>query len=324
MTLKTGLAAQFGIKAQADYDTPATVDRFYEFESESIDTDVGIIRVPQLGGGRFLRSDRRKAYIRGAKGSVSMVVMNKGFGLLLEHCIGQNTITGGSANKTHTIIPEANGLQGKALTVQVGRPDSAGTVQPFTFQGCKVTDWELKCAVDDALRLSATFDAKTVVTGTALATLSLPATIEPFIFTEGALTINGSTTFVKGASIKGSNGLFTDRRGLTNTKKEPLAVGSAGITGSLECEFESLTNYAAWVAGTVVANLVLTFTSATIIPTTAAPYSLTITIPAIAYNGKNPAVGGPDVVMQPLEFEALNNGTDPVITVAIVTSDTVS
>lgn len=324
MTLKTGLAAQFGIKAQADYDTPATVDRFYEFESEAIDTDVGIIRMPQLGAGRFLRSDRRKAYIRGARGAASFVVMNKGFGLLLEHCIGQNTVTGAGADKTHTIIPDANALQGKALTVQVGRPDVSGTVQPFTFQGCKVTDWELKCAVDEALKLTATFDAKTVVTNTSLASASYPTALEPFVFTEGALTINGSTTFVKSASIKGANGLATERRGLTLTKKEPLANAIAAITGAIECEFEDLTKYAAWVAGTVVANLVLTFTSATLIPTTAVPFSLTVTIPAIAYNGKNPSVGGPDVVMQPMEFEALNNGTDPVISLVIKTSDTAS
>lgn len=324
MTLKTGLAAQFGIKAQTDYDTPATVDRFYEFESEAIDTDVGIIRMSQLGAGRFLRSDRRKAYIRGARGQATFVVMNKGFGLLLEHCIGQNTVTGAGADKTHTIIPDANALQGKSLTVQVGRPDIAGTVQPFTFQGCKITDWELKCAVDEALKLSATFDAKTVVTNTGLASATYPTTMEPFIFTEGALTINGTTTFVKSATIRGANALATERRGLTNTKKEPLANGIAAITGSLECEFEDLTKYSAWVAGTVVANLVLTFTSATVIPTTAVPFSLTVTIPAIAYNGKNPTVGGPDVVMQPMEFEALNNGSDPVISLVMKTSDTAS
>lgn len=324
MTIKTGLAAQFGVKAQADYDTPATVDRFYEFESEAIDTDVGIIRMSQLGAGRFLRSDRRKAYIRGARGAATFALMNKGFGLLLEHCIGQNTITGGGAAKTHTIIPEANALQGKALTVQVGRPDVSGTVRPFTFQGCKIIDWELKCAVDEALKLSATFDAKTVVTDTALASASYPTGLEPFVFTEGALTIDGSATFVKSFSLKGSNGLATERRGLSGSKREPLAGEIASITGSLECEFESLSNYAAWIAGTVVADLVLTFTSATLIPTTATPFSLTVTLPAIAYNGKNPTVGGPDVVMQPMEFEALNNGSDPVISLVIVTSDTVS
>lgn len=324
MSIKTGIAAQLMAKAESAYGTPVTVDRTYEFVSESLKTDVVKVDGFQIGQGRFLKNDRTKTVVRGASGAIDFIVLNKNFGLLFEHAIGQNTITGASANKTHTIIPDAAALQGKSLTVQVGKPDVAGTVQPFTYEGGKITDWELKCAVDGPLHFICNFDFENVLTATALATASYVATQEMFIFSEGALTIGGTTTFVKDASIKGKNGLNTGRRGLTNTKKEPLATGIVDyLTGNLVCEFESLAAYAAFIAGTQ-AQLILTFTLATVIPTTAVVYSLTITIPKIEYTGESPVVGGPDIVMQNLPFRGLYDGSNAIITIVAVNGDTAS
>lgn len=325
MAIKTGIAAQLMAKAESAYGTPVTVDRTYEFVSEGVKNDIFKIDGKQMGQGRFLKNDRVKTVLRGASGPIEFIVLNKNFGLLLEHAIGQNTVSGGAADKTHTIIPDAAALQGKSLTVQVGRPDVGGTVRAFTYEGGKITEWELKCAVDNALRFIATFDFENVLTATALASASYVATQEMFVFTEGALTIGGTTTFVKEASIKGNNGLVTDRRGLTNTKKEPLARGMGGdyLTGNLVCEFEDLTAYAAWLAGTQ-AQLVLTFTLATVIPTTSTVYSLTITIPKIEYVGDTPNVADEGIVMQARPFRALYDGSNSIITIAILTSDTVS
>lgn len=324
MAIKTGVAGQLMAKAESTYGTPVTVDRTYEFVSEAIDIDIAKVDAPMIGAGRFLKNDRVKTFLRGAGGPIDFIVLNKNFGLLFEHAIGQNTITGASADKTHTIIPDAAALQGKSLTVQVGRPDVGGTVRAFTFEGGKITEWEFKCAVDGPLHFIPVFDFENVLTATALATPSYVATQEMFIFSEGALTIGGTTTYVREASIKGNNGLVTDRRNLGNVKQEPLAQGNPGyLMGNLVAEFSDLTAYAAWLAGTQ-AQLVLTFTLATVIPTTAIPFSLTITIPKIEYTGETPKVGGPDIVMQPRPFRGLYDGTNPIITVAVVTSDTAS
>lgn len=324
MAIKTGIAGQFGIKAESTYGTPVTVDRFYEFVSESIDIDIAKVDAPMIGGGRFQRNDRVKTFLRGAGGPVDFILTNKNFGLLLEHAIGQNTVTGASANKTHTLIPDAAALQGKSLTVQVGRPDVGGTVRAFTFEGGKIKDWELKADVDGPVHFIPNFDFENVLTATALASASYVATQEIFIFTEAALTVGGSAVFAKSISVKVDNGLATDRRGLGNTKREPVAGSWGNVTGQLSGgEFDDLTAYAAWLAGTQ-AQLVLTFTLATVIPTTAAPYSVTVTIPKIEYTGTTPKVGGPDIVGQDLPFRALYDGTNPVYTVAVVTSDTAS
>lgn len=324
MSIKTGIAAQLMGKAESAYGTPVTVDRTWEFVSEALAVDIAKVDGFQMGQGRFLKNDRVKTYIRGAGGPIDFIVLNKNFGLLFEHAIGQNTITGASADKTHTIIPDAAALQGKSLTIQVGRPDVGGTVRAYTFEGGKITSGEFRCAVDGPLHFIPVFDFENVLTATALATASYVATQEMFIFTEGALTIGGTTTFVKDASVKFNNGFDTGRRGLTNTKREPLAQGIVDyLTGSLSCEFEDLSAYAAWLAGTQ-AELVLTFTLATVIPTTATPFSFKITIPKIEYTGETPMAGGPQILMQNRPFRALYDGTNPIWTLAYVTSDTAS
>ena len=83
MAIGTGLSAQLGVKAETTYGTPVVVDRFFEFESEAIAIDIAKVDAPLLGGGRFLRADRTKTFLRGAGGPINFgPVMNKNFGLI--------------------------------------------------------------------------------------------------------------------------------------------------------------------------------------------------------------------------------------------------
>lgn len=320
MVIASGLGAQLGIGEETTYGTPVTVTRFLEFNSEGLEADVGVVESRGLGTGRFLRADREKRYIKAAGGPVEFDVQTKGFGVLFKHCLGSyaNTPVAGS-ERSALITPDANALKGLSLTLQVGKPDVGGVARPFTYEGGKVVDWQLKCALDEALKLAVTFDFETVQTATGLAVASYPAGSEVFVFTEGALTVGGASTFVKTASVKGTNALATDRRGLGNVKREPLASGEAVIDGELECEFEDLGAYADWVSG-AQAQLVLVFTSATVIAG-GGPFKLTVTIPKVAYRGSTPKVGGPDIVMQPRPFKALADGVNPVITIEQRTTD---
>lgn len=276
-----------------------------------------------MAPGVFLRTDRVKTFLRGAGGAIDFIVLNKGFGLLLEQGVGQNTITGGSADKTHTIIPDASALQGKSMTLQVGRPDVGGTVRAFTFEGGKILGGELKCDVDGPLHYIPTFDFDNVLTATALASASYPATQEMFVFSEGAVTLGGTTIYAKSMSVKWANNLKTDRRNIGNVKREPVANNWMEVTVDLDCELEDLTQYAAWLAGTQ-ATFLATFTLATVIPTTATPFSFTIRIEKCELMGDTPKVGGPDVVRMPLKLRGLYDGTNPILKLVYVTSDTVS
>lgn len=320
MAIGSGIGAQVGLGEESAYGTLVTPTRFLEFNSESIEVDVGKLESRGIGSGRFLRADRVKTYVKSAKGSLELDVMTKGFGLVFKHMLGSyaNTLVAGSERKA-TVTPDPAALAGKSLTVQVGRPDVGGTVRPFTFKGGKVADWELKCALDDILKLNLNLDFQGVETTTALAAASYPTGAEAFVFTEGALTLGGTTTAVKSVSVKGNNALALERRFLANTKKEPIANGEATVLGDLDCEFEDLAAYTAWVAGTQ-AELVLTFASPTVIAG-GGPYKLVVTLPKVEYRGSTPKVGGPDLVMQPRPFKALYDGTNEIITLAYHSTD---
>ncbi len=321
MAIGTGLSAQLMVKAESTYGTPITPDRAYEIMTEGIATNFGRYYSAGLGRGAFHRVDRMKAFPLGAEGSVEMDVLNKNFGLLFEHAIGQNTVTGTTV-RTHTIIPSTNGLAGKSLTVQVGKPGVGGVVRPFTYEGGKVKTWELKCDVLQALKLNLDFDFENVLTATSLATPSYVASQEPYIFTEGAVTIDGTTVYTKSMSVRGDNKLATDRRFLGNTKKEPLQADIVDVTGALDLEWDDFTYYSSALTGAVVP-IVITFTLATEV-TTGTPFSLTITLPKCEFTEAKPTVGGPGIVPLSLPFKALYDGTNPVVTIAYITTDTAS
>ncbi len=325
MPIGSGISAQLGMKAESTYGTPVVVDRFFELVREGIAADVRKLygRGLRAGGARFQRADRVKTYTAAVAGDIEIEVPTKNAGLLFQHMLGGSAVAGGGADKTHTFTPDAAALQGKFLTVQVGRPDIAGTVQPFTYASMKVASWQLAAALDDILKLTLTLDGASVSTATALASVSYPTTDELFVFTEGALTVGGPTVDVRSFNLTGNNGLDTDSRFLGNSKKEPLAAAEAMLEGTLDAEFEDLTKYADWIAG-AQAQLVLTFTSPTDIPTSSplVPFKLTVTIPAIEYTGDEPQVGGPDIVRQNLPFKGLDDGTNPPITIEYVTNDT--
>lgn len=321
MAVAGGLGSQLGLKAQVDYDTEIVVDRFFEFNSEGIVPDNGRVYSMGLGRGLTARADRVKAFTRGYAGPINFDVMNKNFGLIFQHMLGENTVSGAGAAKTHTCVVDAAAKVGKYQTVQLVRPGTDNTDRMFTYTGGKIPSWELGCEVDQILKLTADYDFKSGDVNTSKASASYVSTQEPFIFAEGALTVGGSALPTKSFTLRGDSKLATDRRFIGGTKKEPLANDHTDITGSLSGEFVDLTYYSSALAGTQAA-MVITFTLATVIPTTATPFSLTITLPAVEFLEAKPTVGGPGLIMLELPFKALNNGTDPIITLAYVTSDT--
>lgn len=323
MAIGSGLAAQLMLKAESTYGTAVVVDRTYEFNSESISHDLVKLTSTGLGRGPVARTDRVKTFTRNHGGDIEFDFLNKNMGLLMELALGSNTVTGASANKTHTIVQSSTVQQGKFATLQIGRPDTAGTVRAFTYAGGKILTWEIMCDLDGIVKLRTNWNFASVLTATSLASASYVATQEPFIFNEGAITVAGSPVSAKSFSVKGDGKLATDRRFIGGAQKEPIAGDFTDFSGSLGLEFTGLTEWGAAIAGTQQA-LVATFTSPTVIPTTATYFSLTITMPAVEFLEAKPNVGGPGLVPLTLPFRVLDNGSDEPITVTIVTSDTAS
>lgn len=312
MAIPSGLSAQLGTAEESTYGTPVTVDRFFEFISETLKLDVGRIESKGLRAGqRVLRSDRWAAGKRSVGGDISMELANKSFGRWFKHAFGgvatsQPDAVGNPTVYKHTFTP---GDIPTAQTIQVGRPDTSGTVRPFTYHGCKIASWELACQVDDFATLKASILAEDEDTATGLAAATYPASLALMTFVQGTLTVAGGALDVRTATVQGNNGLAEGRYFLGSAlRKNPLEAALRPYSGQLSGEFESLTAYNRFVNGTE-AELVLLFQGATISTT----YKFETKITAnVRFDGETPTVGGPDILALNLPYKVVDNSTTSI------------
>lgn len=328
MALRSGLASQIGYGEETTVGTYATPTRFLEFNDEGLGLGQELIDGAGLrASNRVLRTDRTALGAKTVGGTVTHEVHSKGFSLLLKHMHGKAatiaTSSGGTNSKDHTY----DGLgdpYGLALTVQKGVPDVGGTVRPFSYLGCKVTEWELSNSVNGLLMLNLTFDGIDEENSSSLASASYPSSSEILNYTGGVLNIASSAVDVKDVSIRGTVGYGDggNRHFIraSRLKKEHIADGIYVIEGTVTAEFESLTAYNRFINKTL-AQLDVTWTGATAIEGAFYPY-LKVTLANVQFTGETPKVSGPGVVMQPLPFRALYDGTNGPIVSVYRTSDT--
>jgi hypothetical protein len=140
MAIRSGLAAQLGLAESSTFGTYQTPTRFLEFNEESLEYQIERVESPGLrAGNRVLRTDRYAPGQKRVEGSITLEPATKGFGLVLKHALGATSITTPSGATNARLHAHTLGdIYGTSLTVQVGRPDVSGTVQPFTYLGCRV------------------------------------------------------------------------------------------------------------------------------------------------------------------------------------------
>ncbi|HET6908903.1 MAG TPA: phage tail tube protein [Mycobacteriales bacterium] len=342
MAIGTGIGAQLGVCAESTVGTINTTGmRFYEFNSETLSKTKNIVQGMGLhSSGLYTRSSRRAYTTRTAGGQIVLDIPTKGAGLLLKQMLGSSATAvqqGATPAYKQDHAPGAVGQQGMALTVQVGRPQTDGTVKPFTLNGCKVSDWEIACAVGGIPALTVTLDAWDQATATGLQTASYTSGTSVFNFTQGTLLLGGTPSTasgvtsiaggvavanVKAASVKGTNSLATDRYffGSAGLKAEQVENGYRSIGGSLECEFvNQATVYDVFAADTSLA-LELKFVGANI--SGIYNYTLDVIVPVIYFDTAPVNVSGPDIVSFSADFTGLDDGTNNPVQLSYTSTDT--
>ena len=315
--------AQLGLAAETTWSTAVTPSRFFEFNSESLELDAARIESDGIRAGTYTqRSDRFGINRKGAGGSVTLEVHDKGFGVLLPFLLGSVATTGPTGSVyTHTgTVASLNGT-GKSFTLQIGKPFIDSTIQPFTYNGCKVTSWELSNSVDGILLLTLDIDAQNETTATALATASYPSSDSLLTFNTGQVTVGGSALDVTNVSVKCDEGLKTDRYFLNNSglKKEQLQQQKRVFTIDFTVEFADLTTYNRYASATA-AGAIATFSALWSGPT--ANTGMTVAATAARIDGKTPAVSGPDgLLMQDVTAKVLFTGSGSPLSIAYATLD---
>lgn len=308
------------------YGDSVTPSRFLEFTPPE-----SLVRVREYissagirAGRRVERADRRIINDKGAGGSVTHEVADRGYGLLWKHAMGNvviSTPAGGTLTRDQTFILDAP--EGLSLTVQKGVPRQAagaGNVDAYTYTGGKITSFEIANAVDGLLLFTPTYDFQRERLDVALAAASYPANQRLLSFVGGQIAVGGANEDVMDFSLSVPRPMKTDRHYLRNStlKKEPLENAFADIVGALATDYEGTPAYTRFVNGDVVALTALW--EGAIIETTF-KYGLLITMAAVQFTGETPQVGGPDVVGQPLPFKLLDNGVDPPLQLRYRTTD---
>src|SRR5215469_12532729 len=359
-TYASGLSGQVGALNESTYGTSVTVTHFYEFLSENFQF------VPAWLDGMGLKAGQ--AYNRASRTVVSQFDVNGD--LTMEHTSGEaaNAVADsmgfwwkfalGSTLTTPTLVlgtaykqVHTNGSKaGQFITCQVGRPQISGiTVQPFTYTGVKVTDWEFSCNDNQIAQLKVTCDGQTELTSTALAAASYPTPNGLFAFSDatifniggsastagGETSVSGGTSLaslVSGVDITGSTPMKIDRYGLGNQglKGEPIENAIPTITGTLTTEFYSRTElYDVFkVFGTTPLQIDFTkFDSsgndANGVASGPNPYRLSFIFPAVRFKTAAVNVNSPDVIPQSIGFQAYDDGSgsNPVIQVRLVSKE---
>lgn len=237
-----------GCVAEGSYNTATAVARFYEFSSESLSGKYSRVEAAGIrAGSRVERTDRWAVNPKGADGDLKFEVLDSGFGLLLQHALGTfsaGTVTGGFTPYTFTM----GNLQGLSTTWQVGRVDTSGALNPFTYTGGKVKTWEISNAVDGVLNMDLGMDFAVEYQGAgagpqAVSTPTYPTGAQLLTFVGGTCTVAGTQFGINNASVKCDNKLDTSRYFINNggVKKEPIENEYRAITWSLKGEFDSMT-----------------------------------------------------------------------------------
>lgn len=340
MPTGSGLDAQLGYKSETTVGTPVTVDKFLEFNSESLSFDPGYIEPEGLRAGvKFKRGSRLVQSRKMVSGGFEVNYATRLMGGLWRAALGSSVTTPTvlTAGQSWSQVHQTGDLLGKSLTLQVGRPEpSTQTVRAHTYSGCKVTGWEWSVSDNETAKFSLDFDGWDEATATALASASyVPAAEFNFsqasVFSIGGtigganpLTYTGGTavsSIVRSITFSGDNALATERFGLGNsgTKKEQLENGIPTITGSLEAEYLQSEWYTPFKSNTSTSlNLKL---EGAVVGSSTDKDTIEFIVPQIRIKNVSPEVSGPDLVTATVEFEVYYDGTNNPFQVKIISGD---
>ncbi len=333
----SGLGATIGFASESGYANYAAPTHFLTFNKESLKLKKNIVQSKALHGGLYDLASRRAYVTRTVDGAIDLDLYDRGLGLVYQAMLGNVAQAPTSnADGTYDAVFTGGSLNGESLTVQVGRPEVGGTIVPFSFLGCKVSDWQLEVQSGQQGSLSLTVDganenvvetyvAPSYVASDMLhfgeAALLIGGTVTT---TGGIATVTGNTSLavVKSCHVKGTNAMDTSRffLGASGQKSEPIANAFRVLSGQMDVEFENLTDVYNAFSGDTPVSLLLTFTGPAI-GTGVNRSKVEVLIPCVYFEDGDPTVDGPQILHTQVNFTGLDDGTDPPIQITTTSLD---
>lgn len=237
-----------GYKVESTYGTAVTPDRFLRVLSTNVNKRVEIIRSEELTGAT---GSREASYSAGAQitaeGSIRTLVLYEGMGVLWQHLF-RNTVSTGSPSSGYYPHTLHLGATASSLTVEVPRGNSGNAE---TFEGVKVTSWELSVTAGQFAELSMNLLGETTTGADDTPTSATHTTTQTKVISHHVTVTYNSTTY-KCRSAKVSVDLTDARIDVLGSQltQEPLPMGIPVVTFSAEVLAEDWSLIAAQQAET--------------------------------------------------------------------------
>lgn len=358
MAIGSGIASQLVYQDESSYGVAPSLASAIplEFKSETLELKKTTVQGQGLhAGGLYDRAGRRVLTNYDAGGGISLDLQTRHLNKLLFAMLGSYgqslaTLTQIGTTGVQKAVHAPGNVGGHSLCFQKGVPAVDGTVLPFTYVGCKISDWTIAVSSGALASLDLTVDGRNELGGAGngdplngsvptLATWATTPGMDLFHFreanlltgtpstTSGVTSLSGATTLanIKDASFKHTLA-FDDTRyflGGGGFAAEPIENGFRSVTGSFTAEWLSAaTMYNAFAADTALA-IELKFTGPTVGTSGGASELLDILIPNIRLDAESPKVGGPALVMQAVAFTGLDDEVNNQIQFTYQTLDTI-
>lgn len=324
------LDSQVHMAVEATYGTYTVPTRSFEVTQDPASSRrMYLEAVGMRAGLQGPRTDRRRKINVGAEGTLSPVVLENGFGMLLRGISGVSTIAQQGATtaylQTHSTTAHAPDV---SYVVQVGRPpvEPTDAVQPYTYLGGAVTEASFSCEPGDGdaglLKCELSMDYATESQAQALAAGVYPVAQHPYGWDDMLVKIDGSAIDVRSANLTIPFERATERYHLrrNTAKKKPIRSGTPRPTGEMTADYELAANLYNHVKNGSTHTLVYEWQSP-LLAGVGHNFYFRITSKVQFING-SPETQIDDLPEQPLEFVVLHDGTDPMIKFEYMSTDT--
>ena len=362
----SGLSTQIVATAESTYGVvpSLTAARCYEIKSETLELKKKTVQGQGLAAGHLYdRTKRRVLTNYDLGGAMVMDLPTRQLAFWIQFMVGsfgQTLATPTQIGSTgvyqsyHQGVggsQTVGGLLGHSLCIQKGVAENTGTVDPFTYCGMKISDWEIKCSVGNIAEMTLTFDGRNELAGAGnsdplnvtvpvLQSWAGPPTTglgeglfhfrEATVYTGGTPAYGTGVASLTGASVAGyvkdidikHSVKFDNSRfffGSSGFKSEQIENGFRSITGSMTVEYTSPSAYYNVFAADTTTSLELKFVGPSV---SSSNYLLDILIPNIKLDGESPKVPGPAVITEAATFTGLDDETTCPIQILYQSEDT--
>lgn len=336
MGIGSGLSGQLMMAPETTHGTYAAPTRGYEINAGTGDFGIkkGAVTSAGLrGSGLVARAGRRRVSTRHAEGSVTMDAMPTGLGMLLKQIFGgtPTAVQIGSTDaytQTYTLADMGPNL---GATIQLGVPDTGGTVHPYTYLGSRVTEatFEQKGGeTPPPLNIATTWHVRDITEAQGLVSWVDPAEAHaPYAFADWECLLGdfGDEEAIDGVSdfqFKVTRKQKTDRyyAGDAGRRRAPILNDLTGLEMTINADYVLKADLADRIPTDEPFSMINRWTGQAIDEDS--NFTLEIATPCVVIEGPTPSLtGGFEVVSGKYKLTILDDDDNAPLTVTYISTD---